>query len=379
MRWIVFTLLVLAGLSFLVATVVGGSFTSDGLPAGVSFVISTGTGGLIIARRDGHATGWLLVLVGLTIVFANGFSSVPGVPIEMISWVESWVWTLVFALYALLALTFPSGHLPKGDTVPARFGRAAVWTLPVLVGAAPFTEILGGPEVTSGTPNPVGFIPSWLSWAPPLGTFLILFGVVISLVVRRRRAVGVERAQLSWVVFALLVLAIAIAGTFVFILGSIAVGAGDPEDDAWTVVFMAMTFFPVAVAIAILRYKLFEIDRIVSRTVSYTLVIGALAAVFAVIAVGLPQLLDLPDESPRLVAAATLAVAALFNPLRRRIHTVVDRRFNRARYDAQQEIDGLAGRLRNQVDLSDLTSELTDVLAKTLQPASASVWIRRGR
>jgi hypothetical protein len=203
--------------------------------------------------------------------------------------------------------------------------------------------------------------------------------VVISLVVRRRRAVGVERAQLSWVVFALLVLAIAIAGTFVFILGSIAVGAGDPEDDAWTVVFMAMTFFPVAVAIAILRYKLFEIDRIVGRTVSYTLVIGALAAVFAVIAVGLPQLLDLPDESPRLVAAATLAVAALFNPLRRRIHTVVDRRFNRARYDAQQEIDGLAGRLRNQVDLSDLTSELTDVLAKTLQPASASVWIRRGR
>jgi len=235
---------------------------------------------------------------------------------------------------------------------------------------------LSGSEASATRSNPVAFLPIWLSWVPVLGTFCILFAAAASLVIRRRRAVGVERAQLSWVVFALVVLAITIAGTFVFILASIALGRGDPGDDAWGPAFLAMTLFPVAFAVAILRFRLFDIDRLVSRTVSYAALVGLLTAVFASIAVFLPQVLGLGEDSPLVVAGGTLATAALFSPLRHRIQNKVDRRFNRARYDAQQEVDRFAGRLRTEVGLEDLTDEVLTVVDVTMQPASAAVWVR---
>jgi hypothetical protein len=136
---------------------------------------------------------------------------------------------------------------------------------------------------------------------------------------------------------------------------------------------------PVGVGLAVLRYRLYDIDRILSRTVTYILVVGLLAAMFASVAIGLPQLLGLTEGSPMLVAAATLAVAALFNPLRRRIQARVDRRFNRARYDAQQEIDRLTQRLRTDMEIVDIADELLGVVTKTMQPASAGVWIREER
>lgn len=376
-HWSVYGALVLMGLAITFASIVGeGRLAAEALVAGIGFLVYAAMGGLIIRRRDGHPTGWLLTLVGVAIVFADGFAGWPGMPAGLSSWVASWSWTVVFGLFALLALTFPSGRLPRGRNTGRNAGRAAVGALVVLVAAAPFTETLGGSEISNAIPNPVGFIPGWLSWVSPLGTFLILLGAVISLVVRRRRAVGVERAQLSWVVFAMLLLAMVIAGTFAFILGSIAVGAGDPGDDAWTVAYIGMIIFPNAFAVAILRYKLFEIDRIISRTVSYALVAGMLAGVFAVGAIGLPQLLDLPDDSSLLIAGATLAVAALFNPLRRRVQGWVDRRFNRTHFDAQREVDRLAVHLRHAVEPGEVVRELIDVASKTMQPAVASVWIK---
>lgn len=164
--------------------------------------------------------------------------------------------------------------------------------------------------------------------------------------------------------------------TFAYVLISIAVGAGDPGDGAWYGVFIGMALFPASFAIAILRYRLFEIDRIVSRTVTYTLLVGALGAVFAAVAVALPRILGLPDESPLLVAMATLSVAAMFTPLRRRVQAAVDRRFNRSGYDAQQEVNRLADRLRDEVALDEVTQELIDVAAKTMQPVSVAVWVR---
>lgn len=368
-RWSIYIVLVLIGLTMTIAPALTGDF--EELVAGVGFAVYAVMGGLVIGRRDGHTTGWLLVLVGLSIVFANGFSSWPGMSPGTAAWVESWSWTVVFALYALLAWTFPSGRLPG-----VVLGRVVVWALVVLVAVAPFTETLGGTSISTGTPNPMGFIPGWLSWVSPIGTLMVLLGGAVSLLVRRRYAGPVERAQLTWVVFALALLATAVVATFVFIIASIAVGAGDPGDDAWTPAFVVMILFPVAFAVAILRYRLFEIDRVISRTVSYALVAGLLAAIFAAIAVGLPQLLGLPDEQPLLVAGATLAVAALFNPLRRRIQARVDRRFNRARYDAQQEVGHFSERLRADVRLDDLAGELAGVAAKTLQPSRAAVWIR---
>ena len=367
-RWSAYTAFVLLGVALTIAPGLSG----DVVFAGVGFVIYAVMGGLILGRRDGHTTGWLLVLVGLSIVFANGFSLWPGVSVQLAAWVESWSWTVVFALYALLALNFPSGRLPDGSVL----ARVAVWVLVVLVAVAPFTETLGGTGISAETDNPMGFIPGWLSWGSPIGTLLVLLAASVSLVVRRRNAGAVERAQLSWVVFALAVLATAVVFTFVFIITAIAVGAGDPGDDAWTPVFIAMVFFPVAFAVAILRYRLFEIDRVVSRTVSYASLAGLLAVVYGAIAVGLPQLLRLPDNSPFLVAGATLTAASLFNPLRRRIQDAVDRRFNRARYDAQQEVERFAERLRSRVQLDDLTSDVIEVVSETLQPESVAVWIR---
>jgi hypothetical protein len=374
-RWLGFSAIVLVGSALVVAPVVGGTFTADAAVAAFGFVVYSVMGGLIIDRRNGHTTGWLLALVGLAIVFANGFVLLPGVSAEAAAWVGSWGWTLVFALYALLALTFPSGHLPRGESVAGRLGRMAVWALPVLMATAPFTEILGDSETAAATSNPVGFIPGWLAWIPPLGTFLILLAAAVSLVVRRRRSQGVQRAQLAWVVFALTILVTTLALTFLFIIGSMALGMGDPGDDAWTIAFVVMTLFPTAFAVAILRYRLFEIDRIVSRTVSYAVVVGSLGLVFAAIAIGLPQLLDVRDGSAPLVAGATLAVAALFNPLRRRVQNQVDRRFNRARYDTQRELDGLAARLRDDVDLDELAGDVIAVVSRTMQPSGVSLWV----
>lgn len=364
------------GLVIAIGPALGGEFIADTAVAALGFVVSAATGGLIIFRRQGHLTGWLLVLVGLAIVFANNFWLLTGVTDELAAWVGSWSWTLVFALYAVLTLTFPSGDLPEGHSLTARFGRIAVWALPVFVAMAPFTDTLGGPEIAAPTANPVGLIPGRLSWVPLLGTFGILLGAVISLLARHRRAAGVERAQLSWVVFSLLVLVMSIAGTFAFILVSIAIGAGDPGDEAWTVAFIGMTLFPIAFAVAILRYKLFEIDRIVSRTVSYAVLIGSLAVVFGAIAIGIPRILRLPDDSQLIVSGATLAAAALFNPLRRRTQAVVDRRFNRTRYNAQHEVGRFTDRLRTRVALDELSAEMLAVVARTMQPDAASLWIR---
>jgi hypothetical protein len=135
-----------------------------------------------------------------------------------------------------------------------------------------------------------------------------------------------------------------------------------------------MWALPAAITVAILRYRLYEIDRLVSRTVSYAVVIGMLVAVYAGGVFLLRSLL--PVEGDLAVAASTLAVAALFNPLRRRVQKRVDRRFNRPRYDAEREVERFAGRMRTDLDLDDVTGDLLGVVTMTVQPAAATVWIR---
>lgn len=203
---------------------------------------------------------------------------------------------------------------------------------------------------------------------------LLLFPAVIvsvvSLIRGFRRATGIERLQLRWLATA------GAAAVIVWAVAIVVVDAllgGDAAAAALTVFGLAL--IPIAVGVAVLRYRLFEIDRLISRTISYALVVGALAAVFAAVAIGLPRLVDVPEDNPVLVAGATLAVAALFNPLRRRVQTVVDRRFNRARYDSQREVDRFAERLRDELEIEDLTGEMLDVVAKTMQPSGVSVWI----
>jgi hypothetical protein len=375
-RWALLGLLVLTGLGLpAVQLTLGDRALADDLLAAVGFLIYAAIGGLIVIRRDGHLTGWLLILIGLAVLFADGLAGLPGVSPLLADWVASWGWGLVFSLFAALTLTFPSGHLPAGSSPWARAGRAATWVLPILLVATAITETLGGAESSSETVNPIGFLPEWLGYVALLGIVAILLGGAVSLVIKRRRSVGAERAQLTWVVFAFVLLTTTVALTFLYIFISIGVGAGDPGDDAWGPVYVMMILFPLSFGVAVLHYRLYEIDRIVSRTVSYALVVGLLAGAFLGVVALMSSLL--PEESSDLaVAASTLVVAALFNPLRRRVQDWVDRRFNRQRYDAQRVMEGFAVSLRDRVDPDEVMNGWVGVVSSTMQPDAIGMWVR---
>ncbi len=371
-RVVGFCILVAVGLSLIVVPMLTGAGFADPALAAIGFVAYVTVGGLIVFRRDGHLTGWLLAMLGLAVALADGIGRQPWAGDVLVEWVSSWGWTAVFALYGALTLTFPSGHPPRGPKVTARLGRAALVALPVLTFVAATTETLGGPS-TGEVPNPVGIFPS--SWGIPallavVGIFLL---ATASLVVQRRRSRGVERAQLTWVVFALALFGVTVCLTFAFIYGSIALGYGDPGDSAWIVVFLMMTLFPMSFGVAILRYRLFDIDRIISRAVSYTLVAVFLGACYFAVVTSLATLV--PGPGNWRVAISTLVVAALFNPVLRRVRTAVDRRFNRSHFDAQKMIGEFAAAFRQETDAGEIAARFAGVVNEAFQPALSVVWV----
>jgi hypothetical protein len=200
---------------------------------------------------------------------------------------------------------------------------------------------------------------------------LLTMAAVASLVVRFRRSRGEERLQLKWFTY---------AGA---LLPSLLLGDLLPVPDAANSVLfaVAISLLPVAAGIAILRHRLYDIDRLINRTLVYGLVTALLVGVYAGLVLLAGQLFgDLGDRPPSwAVAGATLAVAALFQPARRRVQALVDRRFNRARYDAARTVDAFSARLRNQVDLDTLSAELLAVATRTMQPTTASLWLRPTR
>jgi hypothetical protein len=188
-----------------------------------------------------------------------------------------------------------------------------------------------------------------------------------SLVVRFRRARGTERQQLRW-------LALGAALAAVALLVAVAGGAMAKDGVVLAALGTCVALLPLATGAAVLRYRLYDLDRIISRTLAYGLLTVLLGGGYAGVVLGLGQFLG--RESSLVVAAATLAVAALFQPARRRIQRAVDRRFNRRRYDAGRMIQAFSGRLRQQVDLEALTGELLAVVEQTMQPTRVSLWLR---
>jgi hypothetical protein len=209
-----------------------------------------------------------------------------------------------------------------------------------------------------------------------LSVVSIVFGIggaAVAIWVRFRRGDPVERQQVKWLLADAGVAVIAFP--FALVLGSsdslLAIGA-------WLIGFLAFLALPIAIGIAILRYRLYEIDRIISRTIAYVLVTGVLAVVFAA-AILLSQTLLAPLEGENTIAVAlsTLVVAGLFQPLRRRVQRVVDRRFNRARYDAERAVAALATQLRDEVDLENVSADVLEVVARTVAPATLGLWLQR--
>jgi hypothetical protein len=343
-------------------------------------VSATTAGAVLASRRPRHPVGWLLLALGLTAAWggvppayaAYGLLARPGALPAAHAVARYWPITVVItqtaASFALL-LT-PTGRLPSPRwRWWARVSVAAAAILVVALAVAsgrldPRYQVLGGPFDLRGHGG-VLLVVNQLALA--VTTLAVVVGAA-SLVVRFRHAQGVERQQLRWLAWAA---AIAVLGAAVA-LGGLAVGATAVVTWAIGSTFAVL---PLAIGAAILRYRLYDLDRIVSRTLAYVLLTVLLGLGYAAVVLGLGRLLG--RDSSLVVAAATLAAAALFQPLRRRVQQAVDRRFNRRRHDAAQVIEGFAVRLRDQVDLDALHTELLAVVDQTMQPTQASLWLRQ--
>jgi hypothetical protein len=280
----------------------------------------------------------------------------------------------------LLALLFPDGRLP---------GPRWKWPVGAIIAAIAFPIPMGllhpGPIPNTVVDNPFGasgFSGSEAFWTIGIALFVAslpaaLILAVAAVMVRFRRSAGIERAQLKWFVAAIFAV-----GTLLmlgFADGGLDVGlSAGTSPTIFDVLAVASLSLPaVAVGVAILRYRLFEIDRIISRTVSWAVMTALLGTVFVGLVVGLQALsANVTSGNTLAVAASTLIVAALFQPLRRRVQGAVDRRFNRVTYDAQRTTDAFAAQLRDEVDLARLRVALVDTVEEAVRPVSASVWLR---
>ena len=374
-------LLVLAGIGLRELGPRAGAYPFWGEVVVIVVVLGT-LGALVAARRPKHPVGWLFAGIGLAggcQLVAGNYAMAALADLELPAGAVAAVAAeqlRIAGLGMLLAvmLLFPTGRLPSRRWWPvAWLGLAGVAGYLARTGLEP-----GHGEALLGYENPFG-----VTGAPWLHTLLRgveqLFyvaelAVIGSLVVRLWRARGVERQQLKWFVYAAVValVVLVLANIFLFDLmengplGSILWGA-------------APVALALAVAVAVLRYRLYEIDRLVNRTLVYGLLTALLVGVYAGLVFLLGRLLDpATGDSALAVAASTLAVAALFQPARRRLQGLVDRRFNRRKYDATLTIERFSGRLRDQVDLDTLSSELLAVVDRTVQPAGVWLWLRPG-
>lgn len=285
-------------------------------------------------------------------------------------WVSHWAWAPGLGLLlTFVPLLFPDGRLPSRRWRPVAWLSAIpIVIIPVLTAVALWSW--RGPALLD--PNSVSQATGDLS-AVLFPAYVLMLGCglacLAALLLRFRRARGMERQQLKWLLFAC-----AVTITILLVV--------QPNtSNEWKLgTLLALPLFPsvpVAAGVAILRYRLYEIDRIINRTLVYGLLTVLLGAVYIAGVFGLGQLLDsVTGESALAVAAYTLAVAALFQPLRRRIQAVVDRRFNRRRYDAAKTIEAFSTRLRDQLDLDTLSTELLSIVDQTTEPTRASLWLR---
>jgi MFS family permease len=327
---------------------------------------------LITSRRPGNVIGWIYALVAL--VFATGLfaASYASRPLPGRMWLAllpdlSWIASIPLGA-TLLLLLYPTGRPPSPRW------RPVVWAAVVATVVAVVASALMPGRMTylRGVENPLGLEQArWvLNLLIQVAAGVIaaaLFAAAGSLILRWRRARGVERQQLKWLAYAAAMLVVVtIANSWL-------------PDTLSTVMSAFMPLlFPVATGIAVVRYRLYDIDRLINRTLVYGLLTALLAGVYAAVVLVLGQGFGGVGGDPPswVVAGATLAVAALFQPARRRIQAVVDRRFNRRKFDAARTVEAFSARLRDEVDLDTLVAELLAVVNETVQPAKASLWLR---
>ena len=349
-------------------------------------VVDVTVGAIVASRRPENPVGWLLGLASLVISISH-FSaqyaiyallaqpnSLPAG--EVLAWIVSWLLPIMIGLQVFYLLLFPTGRLPS------RRWRWLAWLTVafVLVGVI-LSAFSSGAYLGSLGPirNPLGIegftnvYKAFLYTVSPL----LFVAVALSLFMRLRQAVGVERQQLKWFAYAAAIFAMGI------VLINVPFAIDTPSWFEWggeAIFTAAGTAIPISIGIAILRYRLYDIDVVINRTLVY----GSLTVLLALIYFGgvattqaLFRVLTDQEEQPQLaIVVSTLLIAALFNPLRRRIQEFIDRRFYRRKYDARKTLETFSARLRDETNLEALNAELVGVVRETMQPTHVSLWLR---
>jgi hypothetical protein len=357
----------------------GGNPVEDAIVA-VGFGMFALVGALLVARRPGNLIGWILSVTSLVVLasaletYAAYVMTTRGRPDWLAvvgAWVNSWYWFVFLALvFVYLPLLFPDGRLPSRRWLPVAVVSGIGLVSMVVLGA--LVDTLRGQGIDYRIDNPIGIeglahvenLP--VIWV--FGGFFVLgsLGAVASLAVRFRRSGGIERQQLKWFLFAAAPVPIA---PFLDSLSGI-IGAL-----AFTWVLLGL---PVAIGVAVLKHRLYDIDLVINRTLVYGSLTAMLALVYFGGVAGLQRLLSplLGEGNGFAVVASTLLIAALFGPLRRRVQGFIDRRFYRNKYDARKTLESFSAKLRGASDLDGLNEELLAVVGETVQPSHAALWLR---
>ncbi len=351
-------------------------------------VATAAVAALIVTRQPRNTIGWLLMVqVGVFLVsFAPDeyleriavSSPAPSLPLLLMVWFSGWSWVLLIFPLLHMLLLFPDGHPPTPRWRWVSVAAIAWPTLFVLI--LTFSQPLDANTTPSLTlDNPIGVLGETVQvlvdlWVPGLLVLVVLS--MAALYARYRRANDTEREQIKWLLYACAVFVVVYVGG----AASGVAGSTGVAGSIWAVLFgLSLVALPAAIGIAILRYRLYDIDIIINRTLVYGTLTATLALAYFSSVVLLQQLfrfLTGQGTNQLAIVASTLLIAALFQPLRRRIQAAIDRRFYRRKYDAARILAAFSASLRDEVELDTLSSNLVAVVAETLQPVQVSLWLR---
>jgi hypothetical protein len=360
-----------------------------GIVLAVWLTVLAAVGALVAGKRKENPVGWLLLSAAVLIslfLFADAYASYSlqfghgPLPLDrFMAWLTLWVTVPGFGAFIFVFLLFPDGRL-----------LSPRWRWLVWLGIAGLSALFFGfatrPGPVDSVPtldNPLGVqaaegLARFLTEGPgSLLDGLVVLAAVVSLVLRIRRSRGTQRQQMRWFVFSV-VLFVAVFGAAQILWAVIEEpeSGGPANTFGFLAIMLSLIFIPVSMGIGILRYRLYDIDVIVNKTLVYGGLTAVLALAYLGIVVALQNVIPAADDSDLTIAGSTLAVAALFRPLRARVQGFIDRRFYRRKFDAQRTLESFSSRLREDVDLDHLSADLLDVVRDTMQPAHASLWLR---
>jgi hypothetical protein len=355
----------------------GNTGTASNVALILAFLGFATMGAVVAARVPGNAIGWIFLAIALFAVIGAAaeyyaFHGLVERPRSLalalpVAWVYSWLWYPTIILLLFIPLLYPTGRVPGPRwraLLAAEIALAAIVTVLYMVNPGH----LDGDKPLPDNPIGIGADRSVVdNLGPVLGVTAVAFIVlgIVSLVMRFRRSRDVARQQIKIMALAATIVLAGILSTF--------------HSSSWSDVIFAVTIllFPAAVGVAMLRYRLYDVDRVINKTLVYGGLTAVLAAAYAgLVLASQPLFSSFAGGSNLAIAISTLLVAALFMPVRRRIQRFVDRRFYRRRYDAVRTLDRFTARLREQVDLDVLNGDLLAVVRETMEPAQASLWLR---